>query len=80
MDGLVLIRVGFAKSDDVACSKRDLQRRSTFRRDDKDIQIHAFLGHSQTLLRCWEKPPEHFQEVGMHSVSKLVKGVCESES
>lgn len=75
----MLIGVGFVKSDDVQRSKRDLQRRSTFRRDDKDIQIQAFLGHWQTLLRCWEKPPEHFQEVGRHSVSKLVKGVCESE-
>lgn len=63
----MLIRVGVCQKY-VACSKRDLQRRSTFRRDDKGIQIQAFLGHWQTLLRCWEKSPEHFQEVGRHSV------------
>lgn len=38
MDGWELIRVGLFVSDAVSCSKRDLKRKSTFKRDDKDTK------------------------------------------
>lgn len=68
MDRQAVIRVGLVTSDDISCSKRDLKRRSTLGKDDKDTQIQIFMEQRQTLHCCWEKPLEQFQEVSSHGL------------
>lgn len=88
MDGWELIREGLFVSDAVSCSKRDLKRKSTFKRDNKDSQGPVCIGQWQTLLCCWEKPPGQnlrtFPVLGGRwaqfdsvCLRKIAQGVCE---